>query len=110
PRGIFRTVRFGVGEAHGQAEMMEFNYLSEHGAFKREASGRYSVDYDRIPRVIEELAKVLLQIEATGDGARSDAWFKQYDVMPVERRAAMKATSSVPVDVDPVFSFKEKLE
>ena len=25
--GIFRTVRFGTGEAHGQAEMMEFNYL-----------------------------------------------------------------------------------
>src|SRR5258708_40235093 len=30
--GIFRTVRFGVAEAHGRAEMMEFNYLSEQGA------------------------------------------------------------------------------
>ena len=25
--GIFRTLRFGTGEAHGRAEMMEFNYL-----------------------------------------------------------------------------------
>jgi len=25
---LFRTVRFGTAEAHGQAEMMEFNYLS----------------------------------------------------------------------------------
>ena len=33
--GIFRTVRFGVAEAHSQAEMMEFNYLSERGAIKR---------------------------------------------------------------------------
>ncbi len=40
--GIFRTLRFGVGEAHGQAEMMEFNYLFERGAIKRESSGRYA--------------------------------------------------------------------
>ena len=30
--GIFRTLRFGAAEAHGRAQMMEFNYLSEHGA------------------------------------------------------------------------------
>src|SRR5580658_2509606 len=30
--GIFRTLRFGTGEAHGRAEMMEFNYLAEQGA------------------------------------------------------------------------------
>ena len=46
---IFRTVRFGTGEAHGQAEMMEFNYLLEHGAIKREASGKYAIDYPRMP-------------------------------------------------------------
>ena len=34
--GIFRTVRFGTGEAHGRAEMMEFNYLVEQGAIVRE--------------------------------------------------------------------------
>src|SRR5215475_3970773 len=43
--GMFRTMRFGTGEAHGQAEMMEFNYLSERGAIKREASGKYAVVY-----------------------------------------------------------------
>ena len=42
--GNFRTLRFGTGEAHGQAEMMEFNYLVEHGAVKRMASGKYEVD------------------------------------------------------------------
>src|SRR3954451_681531 len=38
--GIFRTVRFGAGEAHGRAEMMEFNYLSERDAIVF-AGGRY---------------------------------------------------------------------
>jgi len=108
--GIFRTVRFGIGEAHGQAEMMEFNYLSEQGAFKRDASGKYAVDYARMPQAITDLAKILLEIEASGDRERAEAWFRKYDVMPADLQAAMKATSSVPVDVDPVFSFREKLE
>src|SRR4051812_17410831 len=45
--GIFRTIRFGVAEAHGQAEMMEFNYLSERGAVKRQTSG---MRVRRLPR------------------------------------------------------------
>jgi len=108
--GIFRTVRFGIGEAHGQAEMMEFNYLIEHGAVKREASGKYAVDYSRMPGAISGLAKELLEIEATGNRERAETWFRKYEVMPGELQAAMKAASNVPVDVDPVFSFKERVE
>jgi hypothetical protein len=105
--GIFRTVRFGVAEAHGQAEMMEFNYLSEHGAITRQASGRYAIDYQRMPGDIKDLAKELLEIEATGDRARGENWFKRYGSMPPELQASLKSAAGVPVDVDPVFSFKE---
>ncbi len=108
--GIFRTVRFGAAEAHGQAEMMEFNYLLENGAIKREASGRYAVDFVRMPQAIASLAKILLDIEATGDRARAEAWFKKYDVMPAELVATLKTASEVPVDLDPVFSFHETLK
>ncbi len=105
--GIFRTVRFGIAEAHGQAEMMEFNYLSERGAIKRESSGRYEIDYGRMPSAINDLAKELLEIEATGDRARAENWFKKYEVMPDELQASLKSAASVPVDIDPVFSFKK---
>ncbi len=105
--GIFRTVRFGIAEAHGQAEMMEFNYLSERGAVKREASGRYAIDYGRMPSAISDLAKELLEIEATGDRARAENWFKKYDRMPADLQASLKSAASVPVDIDPVFWFKK---
>ena len=105
--GIFRTVRFGVGEAHGKAEMMEFNYLSERGAIKREASGKYAIDYQRMPGAVADLAKELLEIEATGDRDRAEKWFGKYDKMPEELKTSLKAASDVPVDIDPVFSFKE---
>ena len=104
--GIFRTVRFGVAEAHGQAEMMEFNYLSERGAIVRQGAGRYAIDYGRMPGALNDLAKELLEIEATGDRGRAENWFKKYGTMPAELRASLKLAAEVPVDVDPVFSFK----
>jgi len=103
--GILRTVRFGIAEAHGQAEMMEFNYLSERGAIIRQASGRYAIDYGRMPGAMNDLAKELLEIEATGDRARAENWFKKYDVMPAELRSSLKSAAAVPVDIDPVFAF-----
>jgi hypothetical protein len=104
--GLFRTVRFGVGEAHARAEMMEFNYLSEHGAIKRQPSGKYVIDYARMPDTLAVLAKELLEIEATGDRERAENWFKKYDVMPAELTASLKSAASVPVDIDPVYSFR----
>jgi hypothetical protein len=107
--GIFRTIRFGTGEAHGQAEMMEFNYLSERGAIQRESSGKYAIDDRAMPGALADLAKELLQIEATGDRSRAENWFRKYDVMPAELTAALRTASQVPVDLDPIFSFSERV-
>jgi hypothetical protein len=102
--GIFRTLRFGTGEAHGRAQMMEFNYLAEKGGIRQEGD-RYAVDYARISGALAQLAKELLEMEARGDRARAEAWFAKYDRMPADLQAALKKATSVPVDVDPVFSF-----
>ena len=107
--GLFRTVRFGTAEAHGQAEMMEFNYLSERGAIRRNANGRYAIDYEKMPGAMADLAKELLEIEATGDRSRAENWFKKYDTMPEDLKASLQAASDVPVDIDPVFSFAERV-
>ena len=101
--GIFRTLRFGTGEAHGRAEMMEFNYLRENGALS-ETGGLYTIDYARMPPVLAQLAKELLTIEATGDRGRAEAWFAKYDKMPADLSAALAATSDIPVDLQPIFS------
>ena len=106
--GIFRTVRFGVGEAHGRAEMMEFNYLVEQGALVQK-DGRYQVIYAKMRDVIARLAKELLEQEATGDRARAEAWFTRYDTMPPALASALKAAVDVPIDVDPIFSFPDAI-
>ncbi len=106
---LFRTARFGTAEAHGQAEMMEFNYLSERGAIHRNASGKYAIDYEKMPGAVADLTKELLEIEATGDRARAEKWLAKYGTMPEELKASLQAASDVPVDLDPVFSFAQRV-
>src|SRR3954464_1981119 len=109
--GIFRTVRFGVAEAHARANMMEFNYFVEQGAITRDAgTGRYAIDFAKMPGAVASLAKELLEIEATGDRARAEAWFAKYGTMPADLKASLSRTGSVPVDVDPITSFGEAVK
>jgi hypothetical protein len=108
--GIFRTVRFGVAEAHGAGEIMQLNYYTEQGAISRDsATGLYVIDFDKMPAAIASLAKELLEQEATGDRARTDAWFKKYGTMPPELSALLAKTSEIPVDIDPEFDFHPPL-
>ncbi len=87
---------------------MEFNFLSQEKAITRDpASGRYVVDQAKMPPAIAKLSKELLEIEASGDRARAENWFKKYGVMPPELKTALQAVKDVPVDVDPMFSFPE---
>ena len=104
--GIFRTLRFGTGEAHGRAEMMEFNYLFENRALSF-AAGRYTVDYARMPAVLAQLAKILLTFEARGDRAGAEAWMAKYDTMPAALTGALAATKGIPVDIEPLFAFQD---
>ena len=107
--GIFRTVRFGVGEAHGRAEMMEFNYLAERGVIARDAAtGRYGIEMPLMRAAIADLARELLEQEASGDRPRADAWFARYGAVPRELATALEAASDVPVDVDPESDFAEE--
>jgi hypothetical protein len=107
--GNLRTIRFGIAEPHGRAEMMDFNYLLTQGAIMRDATGRYVVVLEKMPGAIAALAKELLEQEATGDRARSEAWFGKYAVVPPELQAALDKVSDIPVDVEPIYSFEEAI-
>ncbi|MBI2678643.1 MAG: hypothetical protein HYX28_07655 [Candidatus Koribacter versatilis] len=89
--------------------MMEFNFRSEQGAIRR-VNGRYEIDYTKLPSAIEKVSKELLEIEATGDRARAEAWFKKYDSVPSELQSALRSVTDVPVDIDPVQPFPEPVQ
>jgi hypothetical protein len=108
--GNFRTIRFGIAEPHGRGEMMEFNYLMEKGAVTRDAAtGRYAVVLEKMPSAFAALAKELLEQEATGDRARTAAWFAKYAVLPDHLRNAFAQVTDIPVDIQPIYSFQEEI-
>ncbi len=108
--GNFRTIRFGIAEPHGRGEMMEFNYMVERGAVTRDAaSGRYAVVLEKMPGTVKALAKELLEQEATGDHARTAAWFAKYAVLPDHLKQAFTRVSDIPVDIQPKYSFQEEI-
>jgi hypothetical protein len=62
-----------------------------------------------MPTQVENLAKELLETEATGDRTRAENWFRKYDVISPQLETALDRAVGVPVDVDPLFSFPRKV-
>jgi len=102
--GLFRSVRFGIAEAHGQANAIQFNYLLEKGAIAFDAaSGKFSVDVAAFPGVIEELVRDICVLQAEGDYDAAVAMVERYGVMPTVLAEALARLADIPVDIKPVF-------
>jgi len=83
--GIFRSIRFGVDEAHGKSNIVQLNYLREAGAFTFDAAtGRFGLAHERFAPAIRALARDLLLIEAEGDEAAARKFLERYGNMPGE--------------------------
>jgi len=105
--GIFRSTRFGIKEAHGGSNIMQFNYLREKGAFTYDPkTGRFGVDRVKMDSAIKDLAHDLLMIEAKGDYAGAKAFVEKYRAMPKEFEDAIAKLKGIPVDIRPIYAFK----
>ena len=65
--GIVRSVRFGSASSHGKANMMCFNYMEDHGAFTRNAEGKYVIDFEKASAAIDSWSALILETQATGN-------------------------------------------
>src|SRR6202043_3840956 len=65
----FRSLRFGLNDAHGKGMAVQFNYLTDKGAVVQHADGTFSVDMAKIKAAIADLDHDLLTIEAEGNYA-----------------------------------------
>ncbi|HSQ70552.1 MAG TPA: hypothetical protein VLM41_10750, partial [Steroidobacteraceae bacterium] len=61
--GIFRSVRFGAASAHGQANMVRFNFFADRGAFERGEDGLYRVDMKAMRAAVDELSRTILVLQ-----------------------------------------------
>jgi hypothetical protein len=98
----FRTLRFGVHEAHGKGMAMQFNYLVDKGAFVTNPDGTFAVDFQKIKPAVRDLVHDLLDIEATGDYARAKKMLEELGVLRPAMVQALDRLKDIPVDIEPV--------
>ena len=101
---MFRSVRFGITEAHGKGVAMQFNYLVDEGAIKYdEKSGTFSVDHAKFKVGVTKLTHDLLTLEAEGSYVKAKAILDKFAVIRPPMQSALDKLKSVPVDIEPVF-------
>ncbi len=109
---MFRAVRFGTSEAHGQANLLQFNYLWDKGAIRYDSTTqRFSADPATLARANRELAHDLLTLEALGSYQGAVDLLKKYGTtMRPEMSAALARLKDVPVDIRPVYPAADSVD
>jgi hypothetical protein len=101
----FRSVRFGITEAHGKGQAIQFNYLLDEGAIKVDpATGTYGIDSGKIKDAVRKLAAEFLTIEAEGSYEKAKAMLDKYGLIRPEMQKALDKLGDVPVDIEPIFA------
>lgn len=98
----FRTLRFGVHEAHGKGMALQFNYLTDKGAFVAKPDGTFTVDAARIKEAVRDLVHDLLEIEATGDYARAKQMLDTLGKLRPPMQQALDRLQDLPTDIEPI--------
>jgi hypothetical protein len=99
--GLIRSVRFGAGEAHGQANMMCFNYFEDNKAFTRAADGTYKVDFEKMKDAVDAWSAKVLVFQGNGDYAGAADYLKANGKIRPDLQAGIDKlrTASIPVDI-----------
>jgi hypothetical protein len=106
----FRTLRFGMDDAHARGMAMQVNYLLDAGAYRVNADGTFTVDLKKAKKGVAGLSHDLLTLEATGDYANGKAMLARLVVMRPEVKAVLDRLGEVPVDIRPRFVTADELE
>src|SRR5438552_848216 len=105
----FRSIRFGIAEAHGRGVAVQFNYLLDAGGFVAKPDGTFGVDLARVKAGVAGLTRDIMTIQAQGDYAKAIALRDRLGgVRPVVQRALDRMTA-IPVDIEPRFTSAAEL-
>jgi hypothetical protein len=99
----FRSLRFGLTEAHGKGMALQFNYLTDKGGFVANDDGTFAVDFTKIKGAVRDLTHDLLTLEATGDYAGAKRMLDSLVVIRPAMQRAIDGLKSIPTDIDPGY-------
>lgn len=100
----FRSIRFGVNEAHGRGVAIQLNYFLDHGGVTVAADGTFAVNPERIKQNVADLTRDLMTMQAKGDYAAARSLIDTMGVLRPEVRTVLDKLTEVPVDIEPRYA------
>ena len=99
----FRSLRFGINEAHGRGQAIQLNYLLDKGGFTVNGDGTFSVDTGKIKDAVIALTREIMTLQAEGSYAKAKQMLVTLGVLRPPTKAVLDKLTTVPVDIQPRF-------
>jgi hypothetical protein len=100
----FRSIRFGVNEAHGRGIAIQLNYLLDAGAFRVRQDGTFTVETGKIGDAVTALTREIMTLQAEGNYAKAKELIDRLGNVRPEVQKVLDRLSGVPVDIEPKFT------
>ena len=105
----FRSIRFGVNEAHGRGIAIQLNYLLDAGAFKVRPDGTFEADHAKMPEAVAALTRDIMTLQAEGNYAKAKELIERLGIVRPSVQKVLDKLAKVPVDIEPRFVSASKL-
>jgi hypothetical protein len=105
----FRSIRFGVNEAHGRGIAIQLNYLLDQRGFLVNGDGTFAVNKDRVKEGVAGLTRDIMTIQAEGNYAGAKALGEKMGIVRPEVQKALDKLAAIPVDIEPQFVTADQL-
>jgi hypothetical protein len=106
---MFRSIRFGIHEAHGRGVALQLNYFLDNGGVVVAPDGTFGVNASRIRQNVIDLTRDLMSVQAAGDYAGAQQRIAKLVGVRPPVQAILDKLTSVPVDIEPRFVTAETL-
>jgi peptidase M49-like protein len=100
----FRSIRFGINEAHGRGIAVQLNYLLDAGAVKVLPGGTFAVDGAKIADAVTALTRDIMTLQAEGNYAKAKELLDRLGVIRPPVQKLLDRLATVPVDIEPRFT------
>ncbi len=105
----FRTLRFGLNDAHGKGMAIQVNYVLDKGGYVIRPDGTFAVNFAKIKQAVRDLDHDLLTLEAEGDYAGAQKLITTLGVIRPEVKKTLDKLQGIPTDIEPQFVTADSL-
>jgi hypothetical protein len=106
---IFRSIRFGINEAHGRGVAMQLNYFLDNGGVTVAPDGTFAVNAARIRQNVIDLTRDIMTLQAVGSYQDALQMIERLGVVRPQVQTILDRLNDVPVDIEPRFVTAEQL-